>query len=594
MNLPYQLIHLTTVAIAAVLWIGTAGPVRAQSLTPHAHSASANTELRVLSLGWNQPTLEQLIRDRKSLEELPLDGSVISIRLKPALTKIHAELATPLSSAHSRLPWQSTWFAEAMNQLQQMTVGTGQDCWIGIHANPGDVSFLDDQGWEAIVEHWRIAARMTKAGGLRGLWFDPEAYSLPHSQFQAATFLRKDKSVSFDALADAARRRGSEVMRAIQTEHPRIEVASCFWMSFLLRDRLMMGPTPLDDQGNRKIDFQWRLAGHQYGLLPAFMTGMLEAADDSIVFYDGCEDAYWFESESAFTVHADQVRRRGRMLIDEDVRPKYDAKIRLAFPVFVDLSGKNLIPRWTLSPDCEDRGKVFQEQLRRAAEASDEMVWLYSERGTWWPEPKETALWKNKDVYPLWNERIPNCLDSIRLIKSMTQNTTTPGEAPPHRDASPQPADTSPPIGPTPTDEQSLAEVPWSKVQAESKKIAIAPEHITITGPSGGAAVAEFPVVVGKPTRVSVRLEQSGAGMPRLMVQFLDDTGELIEPVRQMPASPSTTLLYAYPDAKSRHIEMTLVAPKRAIKAQVHCLVTDMASPQDQVRFHFQSSNHGD
>ena len=57
---------------------------------------------------------------------------------------------------------------------------------IRIGADPGNVDWFDDEGWQRIAEHWRIAAWLAKQSGMKGLLFDPEPYTPPHSQFNYA------------------------------------------------------------------------------------------------------------------------------------------------------------------------------------------------------------------------------------------------------------------------------------------------------------------------------------------------------------------------------------------------------------------------
>ncbi len=73
-----------------------------------------------------------------------------------------------------------------MNELRKCKFTRFTDNFITIGANPGNIDWFDDEGWQQIVEHWRIAAWLAKQSGLKGLLFDPEPYTLPHSQFSYA------------------------------------------------------------------------------------------------------------------------------------------------------------------------------------------------------------------------------------------------------------------------------------------------------------------------------------------------------------------------------------------------------------------------
>ena len=61
---------------------------------------------------------------------------------------------------------------------------TCRETFLTLYANPGDVDWFDDAGWPEVVDHWRLLARLAKQGGLRGLLYDAEPYTHPHSQFR--------------------------------------------------------------------------------------------------------------------------------------------------------------------------------------------------------------------------------------------------------------------------------------------------------------------------------------------------------------------------------------------------------------------------
>ena len=535
---------------------------------------------RVISAGWNQPSLAQVARDGQVIDKLPIDGSVISIRTASQPTDL-------LSVAHSSQAWDAAVFDEAIQTLNSLDREIAQDCYLGINANPGNVDFLDDQGWIQIVDHWRFAAQLVAHGKLRGIALDPEAYTPPHSQFQYSA-QRLAASRSFTDYTTAARRRGREVMEAVKDEVPELEILSYFLMSFLVSDRLTMGPSPVNDQGKRRRDFDWCLAGHQYGLLPAFLSGMLEAAGETITFIDGCEYGYWMESASQMNEHARQVRHWGRVIVDRDVRQAYDTNVELAFPVFMDLIAPDILPQWTLSPQESDRQKILRRQLRIAIESGDGLVWLYGERGRWWPEANETAMWEGKDIYPHWTTIVPQCDQVIRSEVKLPSSPRSDNSA---TDS----LDTAHPSSQLPV---SLTNFAWTPVEPESKqdvpRIKVNEEQVVITGPVGGAATANFEVVAGKNYRITASVSQTGRGMPRLMIQFQNETGEPISSSRQMPTQPSGDLFYSYPSdgnpSDARVCQLRFRPPASAKSATVYCLVTDAMTPDDKVTFSFPQS----
>ena len=92
---------------------------------------------------------------------------------------------------------------------------------------------FDDEAWAQIVEHWRIAARLANQGGLKGILFDPEAYTEPHRQF-AYTSQAGWREHTFAEYAAKARERGREIMQAVAGEYPDITI---FWVCFIQKLR---------------------------------------------------------------------------------------------------------------------------------------------------------------------------------------------------------------------------------------------------------------------------------------------------------------------------------------------------------------------
>ncbi len=361
-----------------------------------ADDATADRPVKIVTGGWNAPTLHQLARDGGNPPP-GIDGAIVQLRTDGRSTN-------PMDAAWSPKVWSDDMFDNCLVVGKTISPLVAANSYLLVSCNPGEIAWTDAAAWEQIVEHFRAAVRIAAAAGLAGIWLDPEPYHRPASPFDPSAPANELFGMSVNQ--DAARRRGRQVIAAIGESLPDAQIASCFWCSYLVRDHQSRGRSPIGEDGRRAADFDRRLAAHDYGLLPAFLSGMLSGAGPGMAFWDGCEDAYWMTDPAAMERLAGDVRTRGRLLVDAEVRDVYDTRMRVAMPVFVDIAATDAVPRWTLFPARTDRATVFAEQLRSARNASDGLVWLYGERGRWWPPAGETAVWDGKDEYPAWDLEI--------------------------------------------------------------------------------------------------------------------------------------------------------------------------------------------
>ncbi len=552
-------------------------------------SQADESPTRIITTGWNAPTAQQFQRDWGLFQEQSFAGAVIHARADQAPPD-------PLKSAHSKDMWGEVSFSETEASLAAMSDGKASGSYLLLSANPGDADWLDDEAWGRIVARWRQAARLAKHGKLRGIAFDPEPYHSPLAQFDADVEPHASAR-SIQTLQEAARRRGREVMQAVVEEFPEIELFSYFWMSYFVRDHRYRGPSPIDLGGKRRADFDWCLAGHRYGLLPAFLTGLLEAAPATTRFVDGCEYAYWLTEAAQFNRLASDVRERGRMVVDEAVREKYDRQMSVAMPAFVDIMVPELIPQWTLNPNVPDRLGLFQKQLSFAVQASDGLVWLYSERGRWWPEPRETQLWHNKDVYPHWDELFPGCLDVIRQAQSMGKvvppssiaSEATLSGRPANEDAMECVAEITAEDGEWQTDVSSRGRVEVSPPRqrnaigntTENVTKNVTAKDVEIRGAKEATAALVYAVVSGQRLRVAVQARQSGRGLCKLVVRYRDSSGEFL--------TQRGVESYAYPESQLpiqwRSIVVDVVVPEGARSLVATLQVSRQHLLEDRIEF---------
>ncbi len=336
---------------------------------------------KLIATGWDHPTPAQFRRHIAAFERWPFQGAVIApTRTGPDGKEVGS------SFAFGRDHWDEAAFAASTADLQAAKRARGGDYFLLINANPGDVDWFDDDGWAQVVDHWRLLARVARQGGLKGLLYDAEPYAPPHAQFSYARQEGRDRH-SFAEYAARARDRGRDVMRAVVAEYPNITILAYRLISDL--------PMPAPGQP----DALSMLEGHVYGLCPAFLDGWLDAAPPSVVIVEGNENAYRYNSVAEFDHAYVTLTTRAPRLLSPENRAKYRAQVQISHGIYLDTHGNPPSSPWYIDPMGGSRGARLEANVAAALHACDGYVWIYGEKGRWWPS--------DGSGFPAWPEVIP-------------------------------------------------------------------------------------------------------------------------------------------------------------------------------------------
>ena len=220
---------------------------------------------------------------------------------------------------------------------------------------------------------WRFA-RAARSAHVRGVALDYEPYGRNPWDFRK---LPHGVGRSYDDYAAKARARGRRVMRALQGGFPDLTILTFFQMSYL--DRISALP--------REDSRRQALANTDYGLLPWFVIGMLEAAAGRTRIVDGNERAYWYADSAAFLKGRQAIKEGALTLIPPEVHPAYRSRVEVGQTIFVDYmlgiyqrEGDTLATR--LVPGSQL--KRLEYNLYQALAESDQYVWAYSQKINWW------------------------------------------------------------------------------------------------------------------------------------------------------------------------------------------------------------------
>ena len=342
--------------------------------------------------GWDSPTPAQFRQHLAEFEKLGLfEGTNIDpTRLLPDGKVVSAK------DAFSREPWQWEEFAPAVADLQATKPTICRETFLMLYSNPGDVDWFDDAGWREVVNHWRLLARLAKQGGLRGLLYDAEPYTKPHSQFRYGAQAGREKH-DFAEYRAKARARGGEVMRAVAEEFPEVKIF-CY--------RLFSDMLPMLDSG----DLTRALEADTYGLQPSFVDGWMDALPPGLTIIEGTEDiGYRANSPAEYDGAFTRQRLRLPEFVAPEHREKFAQRLRIGQSLYLDAHINPPGDPWHIDSTGSTPVARLAANLASALAASDGIVWLYGEQARWW----EGGNGKSK----MWPEQFPGIVQAVRRAK---------------------------------------------------------------------------------------------------------------------------------------------------------------------------------
>jgi hypothetical protein len=327
------------------------------------------TSKKLIEYGWDAPLPNFFRQQIRSMEQRPFDGVILKLN---AGKEVFKKTAYPTSAfTQDRQDLAATTSTKLTDNFVVM--------WSGMDAG---WDWFDDRDWAAAEKNIYNFAKTAKAGRFKGIAFDSEPYSnSPWKYYQQPQQAQK----TFAQYQQQVRQRGTQFMRAVQSAQPGTQVLTFGLLSWL-KD---LWATPIET-----TKLQQQLARHDYGLWPAFVNGMLDAAQPSTTIVEGHEWAYYFYKTAWFDATRDAIFKRApQLFIAPKDRRKYDRQVKLGQSVYLDLvldalpggvkdprTGKTT--QHFLSP--ADRFRLLEHNVYHSLRTSDRYTWLYSESADWW------------------------------------------------------------------------------------------------------------------------------------------------------------------------------------------------------------------
>jgi len=350
---------------------------------------------KFIELGWDIPSTSQLREHWREMERTtPFDGVMFKVETRDDQgRKLNSE------AIWDNRPWKRAWFEAALADLKTCRFTRFTDNFVRFNATPGNLDWADDTGWAALAEKAGRCAWLMKEAGGKGLAIDFESYGAHQFKFDGG------QGRVFTNTAALARKRGAEFVRAVAREFPEA-VLLTLWMNSI---NLKAGDSDSPDV---------ILAASGYGLLPAFVDGMLDAAPPAMVFVDGCENGYYMDSAEEYLRAANEMRswNGGAIrLVSPANRAKYRRQVQAGFGFYLDMFLNDATNHLFRGPLNGSRLARLERNLGFAREATDEYVWIYGEQCRWWGQTLDVP--KSVGQGRRWEEAMPGITRAIAYVR---------------------------------------------------------------------------------------------------------------------------------------------------------------------------------
>ncbi len=339
--------------VAALLWLSACAPSEGSS---NVRRPGPPFLLLHDWYGKSPVATPSYIRDHRDyLDSLPFDGIVAYLRSPNHSLNVSASVFGTKEVSESEIafvlaPLTGVSFRNLTENFAAVLGGRPPD-------------FMDD--WSVVIGNFARLAKAAREAGLRGIYFDNEAYYAPWPDYPKGV---RHPEKSLGEYQDQARRRGREVMEAMTARFPGITVI------------LLHGPYISEPRAPDSLFPQVQSSNELHG---PFFAGFLEGAGPHASVVDGGE-LYNLRTEEEFRGSRDW-RKRGLPSMDVDceflpqaLRDSWAARVGVAFGVI----------------DQPHRGRPMDPAtmtvtLSRALRNADRYVWLYVEGPTFLKPPGE-------------------------------------------------------------------------------------------------------------------------------------------------------------------------------------------------------------
>jgi len=348
--------------VKVVLWIAIGGSLFGACVHRLAQQEPPLPDHRkkILEWGFDEPT-PRFMRDAiAKMEEQPFDGLVFRL-----LTPANESFCYGFwgDKRHSLKDYEQTIIDLKETKFKKFT-----ELFFRLDLHGKSFDWFSDEAWEKVLHNTEVAAQIAQRANLKGFLLDTEQY-FPTTILGYASQPQYKKK-SFAEFEAQLRRRGKEWIQRINRHLPAATILLTFGYE---------QAQPLPKHKDRSES--------TYGLLPAFLDGMLEGATPQTSLVNAGEPAYSFKHDYQFVNHHRFVES---LALNRTALPeKYKVHFSAGFGLWLDHRWRDKggwhtedVSKNYFSPE------TFANSLRAGLTRTDKYVWIYTEVPNWWTNEK--------------------------------------------------------------------------------------------------------------------------------------------------------------------------------------------------------------
>jgi len=323
---------------------------------------------KLIEFGWDEPTTEFMRKNIAEMEKTPFDGVVFIAESKKSGAGTSPDAF--MWDCWSKRTFTLEELQPAIDSLKATPFKKFKYNFLRISTTPSKDHWSKDDwfgDFSTILANSKLAARVAKEGGQKGILFDIEQYTAPIFAYRQQ---RDAKTKSYDQYAAQVRLRGKQIMEAFQEGYgDNLTVFLTFGYC------LPWG----ESQAGKK-----QLADVGYGMLAPFCDGLVEGIHGKTILVDGHEYSYHYRDVAQYD-KAYKAMSQDLLVIVKDP-DKYKQVMSLGFGVWMDDNWRK--NGWDLTDVSKNyfTPEVFEQVVRKALDTSDEYVWIYTEKPRWWSD----------------------------------------------------------------------------------------------------------------------------------------------------------------------------------------------------------------